>query len=117
MSICRKCGWRWSGGLKSTCGTGNSRRPTMTAAQLRRGSTLRGFVLAWLGCLPVSSAALADDAEIARRLKDKGVNVTESNGVVTAVAVTDGGKLTDEDFGQLGRLAHLKTLSLNNCLN
>jgi hypothetical protein len=66
-----------------------------------------------IGALPLR----ADDAEIGKLLKEKGVVVTEAKGVVTAVAVRDGGKLTDADFEQIGRLSHLKSLDLNNCLN
>jgi len=73
-----------------------------------------GALLLWALC---SYPAHADDAEISKLLKDKGAKVTESRGVVTAVAISDGSKLTDADFRQLGRLAHLKTLDLNNCLN
>ena len=40
----------------------------------------------------------ADDAEIGKILKEKGVTVTESKGVVTALAIKDGSRLTDADF-------------------
>jgi hypothetical protein len=60
---------------------------------------------------------MADEGEIGKLLKEKGVVVTEAKGVVTAVTVNDGPKLTDADFKQIGRLVHLKTLNLNNCLN
>jgi hypothetical protein len=66
-----------------------------------------------LGC---AASLRADDAEIARFLKEKGATVTEKKGVVTAVAVKDGKKLSDADFDQIGRLSHLKTLDLNQCL-
>src|SRR5262249_11388161 len=62
-------------------------------------------------------AVHADDTEIGKLLKEKGAKVTESKGVVTAVTVPDGTQLTDADFGQLGRLAHLRTLDLNKGLN
>lgn len=75
------------------------------------------FVGAFLLIALGASLAHADDAEIGKLLKAKGVDVTESKGVVTAVAVNDGSKLTDTDFQQIGRLVHLKTLNLNNCLN
>lgn len=71
------------------------------------------LILAGLGAGP----ARADDAEIARLLKEKGVTVTETKGIVTGVAVPDGGKLTDADFGQLGKLSRLKTLDVNKGLN
>ena len=58
-----------------------------------------------------------DDAEIAKLLKDKGAEVTESKGVVTALTIKDGSKLTDDDFRQLTRLTHFKMLDLSNCLN
>jgi hypothetical protein len=80
-------------------------------------SVLRGLVGALLLCAMVSSPVRGDDAEIAKLLKDKGVKVTEPKGVVTAVAVPDGSKLTDADFAQIGRLVHLKSLDVNNGLN
>lgn len=58
----------------------------------------------------------ADDAEIAGTLKDKGVTVTMTKGAATAAAISDGSKLTDADFGQLGRLVHLKSLDVNKGL-
>jgi hypothetical protein len=64
-----------------------------------------------------SCPALADDAEIGKLLKEKGVTVTLSKGVVTAVAVDDGSKLTNDDFQQIARLPHLKSLSVNNGLS
>ncbi|OAI50714.1 hypothetical protein AYO44_05445 [Planctomycetaceae bacterium SCGC AG-212-F19] len=76
-----------------------------------------GCVSAFLLCALRPYPVRADESEIGKLLKDKGVAVTETKGVVTAVAVRDGGKLTDADFGQIGRLAHLKTLDLNNCLS
>ncbi|HVE38760.1 MAG TPA: hypothetical protein VNM14_02660 [Planctomycetota bacterium] len=56
-------------------------------------------------------ASPGDDAEVVRLLKDKGVKVTETKGVVTSAEVGDCSKWTDEDFRQLARLVHLKTLS------
>ncbi len=58
----------------------------------------------------------AGEAEIAKLLQSKGAKVSEAKGVPTAVAISDGSKLTEEDFRQIGRLGHLKTLDLNNCL-
>jgi len=96
----------------------------MTAALLPRVHRLpccrRAFVrailcacaLPLLGTLPAS----ADDAEIARLLKGKGVEVTETKGKITALTVPDGTRLTDDDFRQLGRLEHLRTLSVNKGL-
>jgi len=73
------------------------------------------FALLW--CVQISWSARADEADIGKLLKEKGVAVTETKEVVTAVVVSDGKKLTDADFGQLGRLVHLKSLDLNNGLN
>ena len=61
--------------------------------------------------------AVADDVEIGRALKAKGVDVVEAKGIVAAVTVKDGSKLTDSDFQQITRLAHLQTLSLSSCLD
>lgn len=77
----------------------------------------RAFVPGLLLLVVSSYSVRADDAEIGKLLKEKGVTLTEVKSVVTAVAVRDGGKLTDADFIQIGRLVHLKSLDLNNCLN
>jgi hypothetical protein len=66
-----------------------------------------------LACL----AFLADDAEIAKFLTEKGAKVVESNGVATSLDAADCSKWTDEDFRQLGRLTRLKSLSLGAGLN
>jgi len=68
-------------------------------------------ILALLAAALASPPARGDDAEIAALLKEKGAKVTESKGVVTSVETGDCSKWTDEDFRQLARLAHLKSLS------
>ncbi len=68
-------------------------------------------ILALLTALLSASPAIGDDTEIAKLLKEKGAKVAESKGVVTSVDVGDCSKWTDEDFRQLARLAHLKSLS------
>jgi hypothetical protein len=87
----------------------------MAAASASRRSSL--VVLVLLFCALTSYPVRGDDAEIGKLLKEKGVTVTESKGAVTAVAVPDKAKLTDQEFAQIGRLIHLKTLDLNNCLD
>jgi hypothetical protein len=77
----------------------------------------RGIIVAWLLCSLRPDPLRGDDAEIGKILKDKGVTLTEAKGVVTAATVADGSKLTDQDFGQIGRLVHLKTLDVNKGLN
>src|SRR5579883_3189635 len=79
-------------------------------------SVFRGTLSVLVVSSLCSRPALADDTEVGKRLKEKGVAVTQSKGIVTAVAVEDGAKLSNEDFQQIARLSHLKTLSLNNCL-
>jgi hypothetical protein len=66
-------------------------------------------------CTTCASVADAEN-EIGKVLKDRGAKVTESKGVVTGLTISDGSKLTDEDFRQIGSLVHLKTLDLNNGL-
>jgi hypothetical protein len=85
----------------------------MTASDI----VFRGCPVALVLCVFCLSPAQAEDSEISKLLKDKGGKVTEVKGVVTAVAVSDGSKLTDTDFRELSRLAHLKTLDLNGGLN
>jgi hypothetical protein len=70
------------------------------------------LLLSAIGSYP----AYADDAEIAEALKDKGVKVTAAKGVVTTVAIADGKKLTDEDFGRIAKFAHLKSLDVGSGL-
>jgi len=53
----------------------------------------------------------ADDAEVVKQLREKGVKVTESKGVATSAEVGDCSKWTDDDFKLLARLSHLKSLS------
>ena len=64
-----------------------------------------------LGCL-LAVLTSADEAEIARHLRELGAKVTEAKGVVTSVDASDCSKWTEEDFKQLGQLVHLKNLSL-----
>jgi hypothetical protein len=61
--------------------------------------------------LLIALLATADDAEVARLLREKGVKVTESKGIATSAEVGDCTKWTDEDFKQVARLSHLKSLS------
>jgi len=80
------------------------------------GSLARILAALLLCALPVSPA-WADDAAIAKLLRDKGATVTEAKGVVTGVSLRDGTKLTDAEFGQLGQLKSLKTLDVSGGLN
>jgi len=82
-----------------------------------RPALIRGSILALVVLAFFSGSVGADDAEISKLLKAKGAAVTESKCIVTAITVQDDSKLTDEDFRQITRLTHLKTLSLSNCLN
>src|SRR5262249_13919025 len=82
----------------------------------RRRSIALAFFLAISILLPLEPAAHADDAESAKLLKDKGASVTETKGSVTGLTFADASKLTDDDFQQLGKLSHLKTLSLSKGL-
>lgn len=93
----------------------------MTASRIRQragrgGGFSRVIVCAGLLCSLQTPGVRADDAETAKALKGNGVQVTEVKGVVTAVKVSDGVKVTDEDFRRIGRLVRLRTLDLNNCL-
>jgi hypothetical protein len=74
------------------------------------------LVLSAVSMLFLTSLLGADEAQIAKLLKEKGVTVTETKGVVTGVAIRDGKKVEDADFTQIGHLSHLKTLDLNACL-
>ncbi len=81
-------------------------------------STLaRKAVLLLVSLAAVSGFARADDAEIGKLLQSKGVEVKETRGIVTAITIPDGSKLTDDDFRQITRLPHLKTVSLSKGLN
>ena len=50
---------------------------------------------------PLSAAA--DDAEVVKALKDKGAEAAAAKGVVTALAVRDGSKMTDAEVRTLRR--------------
>src|SRR5437773_2603067 len=80
-------------------------------------SPTRSPILALLAITYFSGSVGAHDAEIVKLLKAKGAEATESKGIVTAISVSDGSKLTDDDFRELTRLTHLRMLSLSNCLN
>jgi hypothetical protein len=67
------------------------------------------------GFLSVSVGA--DDTEIVKLLKAKGAEFTESKGMVTAVSISDGSKLTEDDFKQLTHLSNLKMVTLSKCLD
>lgn len=75
---------------------------------------LRKTICAMLLCALCSCPIVADDAEIGKLLKTRGATVTEAKGVVTAITIQDGSKLSGEDFRQIPRLAFLKTLSLSD---
>jgi len=64
-----------------------------------------------LGCL-LALLRSTDEAEIAAHLRDLGAKVTEAKGVVASVDAADCSKWTEDDFKQLGKLGHLKTLSM-----
>jgi len=64
-----------------------------------------------LAAILLTFLAATDDAEVARLLREKGVKVTESKGIATSAEVGDCSKWTDEDFKQVARLSHLKSLS------
>jgi hypothetical protein len=84
--------------------------------QIRRvlGSDVCCAILAFCG---FGASARADEAEIIKALKEKGAEITLTKGAATAVSVSDGSKLTADDFQQIGQLTHLKSLSLSKCLN
>jgi hypothetical protein len=69
-------------------------------------------VLALLG-----PPGVAGDGEVAAMLKERGGQVTQANGVVTAVALKDDAKLTDAEFARLAQLRQLKMLSLSGGLD
>jgi hypothetical protein len=73
-------------------------------------------ILALLALVVLSVPTGADDAEISKLLRAKGVEVKESRGVVTTITVQDGSRLTDEDLRLIARLSHLKSLSVSKGL-
>jgi hypothetical protein len=80
-------------------------------------ATMRVSMLAVIVIAFSSGFVTADDTEIIKLLKAKGVEFTESKGMVAGVSVADGSKLTEEDFRQITRLSNLKMVTLSNCLN
>src|SRR5262249_49440834 len=99
--------------------------PRMTASEQRPeprrdlcpSGLVRKSILALVSLPLLNGLVAADDAEIGKLLKAKGVEVKESRGTVTGLTVQDGSKLTDEEFRQITRLVHLKTLSLSGGLD
>jgi hypothetical protein len=57
------------------------------------------------------SAAAADDAEIARGLREKGARIVEAKGVVASVQIEDCKKLVEEDYRAIGKLSAVKMLT------
>lgn len=73
-------------------------------------------VLSALCGLLFGGSALADDAEVAKLLKEGGATVVLTKGVLTRLEVGDCSKWTDEDFRRVGALTGLKDLSLGQGL-
>jgi len=86
-------------------------------SSLRHPVPMGGYVLALAVIITSAGSLAADDTEIVRVLRAKGVEVTAAKGTVTALSVQDGSKLTDDDFGQITLLSQLQVLSLNNGVN
>lgn len=78
-------------------------------------SAIVGVVVVFVGLSCVT--ARADDADVARPLKERGVVVTESKGVVSALNIADGKKLSDDDVRSMTRLGHLKMMSISDGLD
>jgi hypothetical protein len=81
-------------------------------------SALAGLMI--IGCLailPGVSPARGDDAAIVKELTDKGAKFTETKGVVTAFALEDCTKWTDDDFRKVAQLTHLTTLNFSKGLD
>src|ERR1700722_14680158 len=74
-------------------------------------------IIASLVTVFTSGSVGADDAEIVKLLKAKGAEFKESKGVITSLSVSDGSKLSDDDFRQIATLSSLKMITLSNCLN
>jgi len=79
---------------------------------------VRSFRIFSLLALSLQAGAVwADDAAVIKMIKEKGGEVTEANGRATSLTLSDGSKLTEAEFRQIGQLGNLKTLTLSNCLN
>lgn len=66
--------------------------------------------------LLLSIPAYGDETAAIKMLESKGAMVVRSKGIVTAITLTDGSKLTDAEFRQIGALKNLKSLTLSKCL-
>jgi hypothetical protein len=69
-------------------------------------------VLGALFGLLLGGSAIADDAEVAKALKEGGATVVVTKGLVTRLEVGDCSKWTEEDFRRVGGLSGLKDLSV-----
>jgi hypothetical protein len=78
---------------------------------------IRSSIVVLLAFIFTSSSVSADDVELVKQLKTKGIEFKESKGIITALSVSDGSKLTEDDFQQMGRLTSLKMMTLSNCMN
>jgi len=58
-----------------------------------------------------------DERESIKALKDKGAEITETKGVATALTLNDGSGWTETEFKHLGKLSHIKNLTLSKCLD
>jgi len=74
------------------------------------------IVLGALCGLLLGRSALADDAEVAKALKEAGVTVVLTKGLVTRLEVGDCSKWAEDVFRQVGGLQGLKDLSLGQGL-
>jgi hypothetical protein len=78
-------------------------------------TTLGVIVLGASTFIGVPARAADDPAASVAALKALGATVTEANGVVTKLVLTDGSKLAEADFRAIGRLTALKSLTLYKC--
>lgn len=66
------------------------------------------------GCLAtlfLTVALLAEEGDVIKQLAEKGVTITENKAVGTTVAIKECSKLTEADFKQIAKLAHVKSIS------
>ena len=85
----------------------------------RYGRTIRTsrFIVGCLVVLGLAAGARGEDSDLAKQLQEKGFAITETKGVGTTVTIKDCTKLSEADFTQIGKLPHVKSISLGSGIN
>lgn len=89
----------------------------MTSSENTRAN--RSFMALVVGftSIVLSVSLMAEDAQAVKQMAEKGAIVTELKGGGLSVTIKDCAKFSADDFGVVGKLPHVKTLSLGMGFN